>query len=143
MPRKKTADATDALPPEPTQEARTQASPQEPPPTETTTSHSEAPTEESPQNGEKKRPVFKIGPIPCDKNTSVECAVWANEITLSDQRTFTVYNVTLHGSWRDSDGTWKPLKSFRGSHLHVLIYCLQRASDWILAQRDPQNECPF
>src|ERR1700716_4266706 len=137
MPRKKTAAATDA--PQPTQEAPSESPPPatEPP----TTSPSEAPAEEGSQNGEKKRPAYKIGPIACDKNTSVECAVWQNEITLSDQRTFTVYNVTMHGSWRDADGTWKPLKSFRGSHLHVLIYCLQRASDWILSQRDPQNDC--
>jgi len=138
MPRKRTADATDAPQPEPTQEA-----PQEMPTQEPSTSHSDTPTEEASQNGEKKRPAYKIGPIACDKNTSVECAVWANEITLADQRTFTVHNVTLHGSWRDADGTWKLLKSFRGSHLHVLIYCLQRASDWILSQRDPQNDCPF
>ena len=138
MARKKTADATDAPQPGSTQEA-----PQEMPPVEPTTSRTDASAEEASQDGEKKRPAYKIGPIACDKNTSVECAVWANEITLADQRNFTVYNVTMHGSWRDSDGTWKQLKSFRGSHLHVLIYCLQRASDWILAQRDPQNDFPF
>ena len=45
---------------------------------------------------EKPHPVFKVGPIACDRNTSVECAVWANEITLSDQRSFTVHNVEGH-----------------------------------------------
>ena len=37
------------------------------------------------------RPVFKVGPIPTDKDNSVEVAVWAREVTSGD-RTFTVYN---------------------------------------------------
>ncbi len=142
MARRKTALATEEAAP----------APQESGPIDTATLPEAVPMEPEatngvlpPQNGngQKPRPVFKVGPLACDKNTSVECAVWANEVTLSDQRTFTVHNVTLHGSWRDADGTWKPLKSFRGSHLHVLVYCLQRASDWILAQRDPHQNCPF
>lgn len=103
----------------------------------------QAPQEpETPPQPSKPRPIHKIGPVPCDKNSSAEVAIWANEVTLDDGRTFTVYNVTIHGSWRDADGTWKPLKSFRGAHLHVLLYCLQRANDWIISQRDP-TECPF
>ncbi len=35
------------------------------------------------------------------------------------------------------------LKSFRGRKLYALFYCLQRSSDFILSQRDPQNDCPF
>jgi len=68
--RKENADATDAPPQEPKQEAPQQTSPAEP-----TTSPSESPTRGT-QNGEKRRPAYKIGPIACDKNTSVECAVW-------------------------------------------------------------------
>lgn len=106
----------------------------------------DAPTSESPrseasepQNGVGKKPVFRVGPILCDRDHSVEAAVWANEVQLNDGRSFTTHNVSIHGSYRGNDGNWQALKSFRGSQLHVLIYCLQRCNDWILRQRDPAN----
>ena len=93
-------------------------------------------------NGEKNQPVFKVGPIASDKDHSVSAAVWQNEITLSDGRSFTVHNVTFEATYRDGDGSWKSTKSYRGSQLHVLRYCIDRCNDWILAQRDPAA-CPF
>ena len=97
----------------------------------------------APSAGEKKRPTYKVGPIITDKSSCVECAVWENELTGADGRTFTVHNVTVQASYRDAEGNWKPTKSFRGSQLYVLLYCLQKASDFILSQRDPANDCPF
>lgn len=97
---------------------------------------------ESP-NGEKRRPTYKVGPIATDKNNSVCACVWENEITTHDGRTFKVHNVTVEASWRDSDGSWKQTKSFRGSMIYALIYALQRCSDFILSQRDPCNTIPF
>ena len=92
-------------------------------------------------NGDKRGPVFRVGPIPTDRNNAVSAAVWANEIE-SDNRTFTVYNVTVEARWRDASGEWKSGKSFRGSQIYALLYCLQRCSDWICTQRDPHN-VPF
>jgi len=91
----------------------------------------------------KNFPVFKAGPILTDRNNSVECAVWANEVTLGDGSTFTVHSVTVQASYRDAEGNWKPAKSYRGSHLYALMYCLQRARVFILSQRDPANDCSF
>ena len=93
-------------------------------------------------NGEaKKQPVFKVGPIATDRTNAVSVAVWANEIE-ADGRTFTVYNLTVEARWRDAAGEWKSGKQYRGSQVYALIYCLQRASDWICSQRDPQ-QTPF
>lgn len=108
-----------------------------PKPEETPTGPEKPPSEDG-----EKRPVFKVGPILCDRDHSVEAAVWANQVQLNDGRSFTTHNVSIHGSYRGNDGNWQPLKSFRGSQLHVLVYCLQRCNDWILAQRDPANT-PF
>lgn len=101
--------------------------------------------------GEPKWPLFKVGPIATDKNNSVVACVWENEHATADGRTFKVHNVTAEACWYDADhenedgtkGKWKSTKSFRGSQLYALIYCLERASDFILSQRDPQNDCPF
>ena len=54
-------------------------------------------------------------------------------------REFTVYSVTVHASYRDTDGTWKRTSSFRGGQLYAVLFCLQRASDWILSRRDPEQ----
>ncbi len=119
------------------------------PPTETnpeTTSPGDTVVTDSPPpevNGttEKRHLVFKVGPIPTDRTNAVSVAVWANEVE-ADGRTFTVYNLTVEARWRDASGEWKSGKQFRGSQVYALVYCLQRASDWICAQRDPQ-QAPF
>jgi hypothetical protein len=94
-------------------------------------------------NSEKRHPAYKVGPLATDKDNSVEAAVWDRVIQTRDGREFTVYNVTVQANWRDSDGAWKKSSNFRGSQIYALVYCLQRCSDWILAQRDPANTCPF
>lgn len=94
-------------------------------------------------NGDKRHPVYKVGPIATDRDNSVEAAVWDRVVQTRDGREFTVYNVTVQANWRDSDGSWKKTSNFRGSQIYALVYCLQRCSDWILAQRDPSANCPF
>src|SRR5207244_7504868 len=88
-------------------------------------------------DGEKKGPAFRCGPIPTDANNSVEACVWSNQVTTRDQRTFTVYNVSAHASYRDADGQWKPAKGFRSSQIPTVIYCLQTCFNWVCYQRDP------
>lgn len=102
-----------------------------------------APPVEAPDSGDKRLPVFRIGPIATDRNGSVSAAVWENEVNLPDGRTFKVHNVSVEARYREESGEWKSCKSFRGSQLYAVIYCLQRASDFILASRDPRNDCPF
>jgi hypothetical protein len=93
---------------------------------------------------DKSSPVFAVGPIATDSNTSVSAKVWASQHTdRRDGRTMTVYSVSVHALCRDTEGNWIPCKTVRGSHLYALIYCLQRASEWILAQRDPAHLCPI
>src|SRR5437588_1450199 len=74
--------------------------------------------EAPPPNGHKHLPVFKVGPIASDRNNSVSAAVWANEVSVKDGRSFTVYNVTFEATWRDADGSWKSTRSYRGSMLY-------------------------
>jgi hypothetical protein len=104
---------------------------------EGTTTASPAESGNGSNGGKAAPPVYKCGPIATDKDNSVEAAVWARQVRTRDDREFTVYSVTVQASWRDTDGSWKRGHSFRGSQIYALLYCLQRCSDWILAQRDP------
>ena len=141
MAKKRTAE-TEALPLRPSdpngnlpEETPTRAA--EPPQAPTATFRSEA------GDADKKLPAFKVGPIPTDRNNSVSCVVWENEVQASDGRTFKVHSVAVEASCRDADDHWKPTKGFRGSQLYAVLYCLQKASDFILSQQDPANDCPF
>lgn len=116
--------------------AKKKGEPAEVPPT-STISRTEA------GNGEKRLPTFKVGPIPTDASSCITCSVWESEAKTGDGRTFKVHTVTIEALSRDADGQWKPVKGFRGSQLYALLYCVQRASDFILCQRDPANDCPF
>jgi uncharacterized protein YktB (UPF0637 family) len=128
--------------------ARKKASPETDEPPKDGTAATTSPSE---GNGEKKLPAFKVGPIATDKNGAVVATVWENEIQAGDGRSFKVHNVTVEARYFDPDavnadgskGQWKTAKSFRGSQLYVVIYCLQRVSDFILGSRDPENNVPF
>ena len=110
--------------------------------TPTPTFPSESPSTSN-GNGEKKRPTYKVGPILTDRSSAVECEVWESEVAMAGGQTTRVHQVIVQAFYRDAEGTWKSVTHFRGSQLYVLLYCLQRASDFILSQRDPANDCPF
>jgi hypothetical protein len=143
MAKKRTGAAEAPPPDQPPNDTNAGPTTAAPPLSPTPTSPSEPTASDTNGDSEKKRPTYKVGPILTDKSNSVECAVWANEFTTSEGRTFTVHNVTVQATYRDAEGNWKPAKSFRGGQLYALLYCLQRASDFILSQRDPANDCPF
>ena len=108
-----------------------------------------SPTNEG--NGAKKLPTFKVGPLATDRTNAVVATVWEHEHATTDGKTYKVHTVCLeartfdanHQNEDSSKGQWKTAKGLRGSQLYAAIYCLQRASDFILAQRDPENDCPF
>lgn len=139
--------------------ARSRAKPPETPPDNGTASTGAepvtqpalpAPAKES-ESPPEKRPLYKVGPILTDRHSAVVACVWAYEHPLGNGQSVTVHTVTVEARWYDaahvnadgSKGTWKVASSFRGGQLYAVIYCLQKASDFILAERDPQNDCPF
>src|SRR5689334_21528143 len=93
-------------------------------------------------SGEPKphRPAFTVGPIATSKDHAVTACVWENDATAADGQTFKVHNVSVESRYRDQTGEWKSGKSFRGSQLHVLLYCLQKCADFIFAARDPNHD---
>jgi hypothetical protein len=91
------------------------------------------------EEGKEKQPVFQVGPIACDDNHAIGVAVWAWRNTGAEAWSGPVHAVTIQSRQRQAGGPWKDSPSFRGLQLPILIYCLQKAHDWILRQRDPQN----
>ncbi len=93
----------------------------------------------APPKDEPKRPVMNFGPYPSDRNTSVEIAVWSNDIEV-DSGTITTYNVTVKRSYRDAEGKWFANQNYRPHDIPVLIHGLNQAYSWILERKNPASE---
>lgn len=86
---------------------------------------------------EAKRPVMNFGPYPTDRNTSIEVAVWQNEIEGSEGN-FTTFNVTIKRSYRDESGAWHVNMNMRPHDLPVAVHALAKAHDFILEAKRPE-----
>jgi hypothetical protein len=83
-----------------------------------------------------------------DRTTRVEVAVWSKVVKVSDQEEYTQYSLTLSRSWRDKEGNWFGNASFRIHDIPVLLYLVQQAYNWCVAQRtevhiESNGDVPF
>ena len=88
---------------------------------------------------EPKRPVMSFGPYPTDRNTSIEVAVWENELQ-GDNGTYSVYNLSVKRSYRDEGGNWKSSGTYRPHDVPVLQHALAKAYDWIMEKKNSGND---
>lgn len=109
------------------------------PPAETPTPEQHQGARDAPPAGEASKPPpnrpaasFAAG---SDRTTRIEVAVWAKKVTVSEQEEYTQYSLTLSRSWRDKDGHWQGNASFRIHDIPVLLYLVQQAYHWCVAQR--------
>ena len=70
-----------------------------------------------------------------DRTTRLEVAVWSKVVKVSEQEEYTQYALTLSRSWRDKDGHWQGNASFRIHDVPVLLFLVQQAYHWCVAQR--------
>ena len=77
-----------------------------------------------------KAPVFSVGPYSSGQGNSIELAVWSNEIVVDGDRKVNVHSISFARNYHDVDG-WKKTKTMRPVDIPVLVYCLNRAQDWI------------
>jgi len=82
----------------------------------------------------KNRPAASFA-AHSDRTTRVEVAVWAKLVKVSEVEEYTQYSLTLSRSWRDKEGQWFGNAAFRIHDLPVLLYLVQQAYNWCVAQR--------
>lgn len=68
-----------------------------------------------------------------DVATRIEVAVWARHVKAGEGE-YTQYSLTLSRSWL-KDGHWQGNASFRVHDVPVLLYLVQQAYHWCVAQR--------
>lgn len=69
-----------------------------------------------------------------DLTTRIEVAVWGKPVKVGDEE-ITQYTLTLSRSWRTREGNWQGNAAFRIHDVPVLLYLLEQAYNWCVAQR--------
>ncbi len=88
----------------------------------------------TPAVAEKNRPAASFA-ASSDRTTRLEVAVWARVVKVSDTEEYTQYSLTVSRSWRDKDGNWTGNTFYRVHDVPVLLYLMQQAYNWCVAQR--------
>ena len=132
MARKKTAGAEEAPPEEPKQDAGQTPTP----------APSDSPPNGNGQNGEKRKPTVSYR-LMSDRTTSIEAAVWSNEMQNGDGEKWTQHSVTLSRSYKDQNGQWCKGGSYRIHDLPIVLFLLQKCHAFALTLRTEDSTMPF
>lgn len=118
---------------------RTDAPAGEPPPGDPQAPAGSAPSPAEPapggDGGDRKKPIARFR-YPTDRSTTIEVAVWENQIATQDGTLLPVHGVTIQRSYKDGEGHWQRGGSYRAHDLPALLHALQRAHAWMLDQRE-------
>lgn len=82
----------------------------------------------------KTRPAASFA-ASSDRTTRIEVAVWARQVKVSESEEYTQYSLTLTRSWRNMDGQWTENDFYRVHDVPVLLFLVQQAYHWCVAQR--------
>jgi hypothetical protein len=69
---------------------------------------------------------------------SVSCAVWENEATVNG-RQVEILKATVERRFKDAKGDWKSSNSFSRNEIPLAIYCLEKAFEAIVGERNTKS----
>jgi hypothetical protein len=78
-------------------------------------------------------------PVAKFKAGSVSAALWENQIQVRGT-TIKMLKVTVQRRFKDKDGFWKNSTSFGRTEVPLVIFCLERAFEKMLAQEGSESE---
>lgn len=70
-----------------------------------------------------------------DRTTCLEVAVWARVVKVGEAEEYTQYSLTVSRSCCDRDDNWSENSFYRVHDVPVLLYLVQQAYQWCVAQR--------
>ena len=116
-------------------------------PPDTSAAPAALPEQAGPEEPKKNRPAASFAAM-SDRTTRVEVAVWARPVKVGEAEEYTQYSLTVSRSWRDRDGNWTGNAFHRVHDVPVLLYLVQQAYQWCLAQRtrvrvEADGDVPF
>ena len=69
----------------------------------------------------------------------VSCALWENEANMGG-KTVQMLKATIERRYKDANGTWKSSASFGRNEIPLAIYCLQKAFDAIIEEKQTSSD---
>ncbi len=69
----------------------------------------------------------------------VNCALWENELTVNG-RTVTKLSATLERRYKDKNEQWKSSNSLGRNEIPLAIYCLEKAFEAMIEERQASEE---
>jgi len=82
---------------------------------------------------ETKPPVASFGPYNSGNGSTIEVAVWENEVDVDDRK-IKMHSVSFSRNYRDGQD-WKKTRSLRSPDIPILQYALGKAHEWILEHK--------
>jgi hypothetical protein len=79
------------------------------------------------------------GPVKKIRAGSVSCALWNNEATVNGRKV-AMLKATIDRRYKDSSGTWKSSNSFSRNEIPLAIYCLGKAFQAMIEERDDDEQ---
>jgi len=80
-----------------------------------------------------------MAPIKKINAGGVSLALWENPATI-DGRKVNLLRATVERRYKDKDGTWKSSGSISRNEIPLVIYCLTKAFDIMVGERDGRPE---
>lgn len=69
----------------------------------------------------------------------VSCAIWQNELRVGNV-TRPVLKCTVERRYKDTNGEWKNTGSFGRSDIPLLLFCLERAFEYIINDSNTRSD---
>ena len=82
---------------------------------------------------ETTTPVASFGPYNSGNGSTIEVAVWENEVDVDDRKV-KLHSVSFSRNYRDGE-EWKKTRSLRLPDIPILQYALGKAHEWILEKK--------
>jgi hypothetical protein len=96
-----------------------------------------------PPDDDQGKPPLATFRSSTDRTTVLEVNVWENEMVGQDGSRWIQYALTFRRSCKDPrDGRWRDSASYRNHDIPVLVYLLDKAQAFILAQRAQGSTVP-
>lgn len=87
-------------------------------------------------NQKEIKKAFDGGPTKKFRAGAIEVAVWENEITTEDGKTFKKQSVSMQRSYKDKNDEWQKTTNMNANDLPKLISLLQKAYDSIIVNKE-------
>jgi hypothetical protein len=90
-------------------------------------------------NKDKPSEVVQMAPVKKFGAGSVSCALWENDAVVNGNKV-QILKATIERRYRDKDGQWKSSGSFSRNEIPLAIYCLQKAFEAMVEEKEGEED---